>query len=108
MVKCDKSYCPQCRKILSLSSHFEVKLCEKQEEKRSVRSGENQPTGPNAEQSRGGAAQGGASQESNFFLLTSMLLVMLDFLLQGRQSTDTETVQFGTIIFSPLPVAPLP
>ena len=67
MVKCDKSHRPQCRKILSLSSHVEVKWCEKQEEERSVRSGENEPTGPSAEQARGGAAQDGRQPEKGLF-----------------------------------------
>lgn len=49
----------------------------------------------------------GASQESNFFLLTPMLLVMLDFLLQGRQSTDTKTAIWYDYIL-PSPCSPPP
>lgn len=46
-----------------------------------------------------GAAEGADSQRIDF-LFIRLLLVMLDFIFQGRQSPDTKTMQFGTIIFS--------
>jgi hypothetical protein len=42
------------------------------------------------------------------FQLTLMARVIGDFSFQGRQSTDTKTVQFGPIMFSPLRLQPPP